>query len=426
MYHFGQMVKEWRSLLRNLKKQYPQPQAGGANVAELELRFGKLDQGSFESGAEAGDFQALARKFMHMFQQGKSTSSQLATPAATFKKTDEEKESMDAKHAEKPASLLGRITRIEEWHFEDILYEGGFRTRQAKLVSSLSSLPGPSGPNTATDRKNSQNQTPSDSKTPPSDAKTTMPPAATTAPGAVTTSAAAAAGAKAAVNAAGAGSGASAVSGVSTSECVQKSKISWCDVMALQRKYDCRFCLKFERAVPSSAVQNLRAESRRMQTRRCFWIENYIRIDMSIVQQQHFSRSSALASSKTNPTTVTHEIEIEILPEGADIISDQQLVAHLRNWVLEILDSFGKIEGCEALDGPLLVLQLGPNQNSMDRLPNSLDRLPNSTLPNSTKLSAQDKPVPAPATVTSTQRAICTDVLLVPINRSICRARMTT
>jgi hypothetical protein len=195
---------------------------------ELEWRFGSLNHGAFEPGLAPHDFQAIARRFMAMFQQSQTPDKPSATPAT--------------KTSLNPAtSPLERVTRVEEWHIEDLLYPGGLRNRQAKLVSSVHSS--------------------------------------------------------------------------------EKS------------------------SVPSAP--------------------------------------NAVASS--NP--------------------DQQMVANVWNWIVEILDSFGKSSGSEAVDGPLLVLHLDSSSSAA------------AGSSSGASTSASAPPVTPPVA------AICADVLLVPINREISVSR---
>lgn len=302
MYHLGLMVKNWRTLLQN-------------SVAELEWRMGLLNSPAFEPGLIPTDFQALAKKFMNMYQQ-----------------TNNQPNSSSSNN-----STLGRIVKVQEWHLEDLQYEGGIRSRQSKLVS-------------------------------------TLPAKSNSAPGE------------------------EGVPGSTVSECVQKQRIMWSDMRVLQRKYDGRFSLKYERPVKASSVANIMLEQRRMQTRRSFWIENYLRVDLSIVQQQQLLQKNNNTNhfSTTSAPVISYEVELELLAEGAQTLSDQQLVTHLYNWIIEIQDSFGKINGSDTVDGPLLVLKLVPNSSNQ----HSTNTSPNSS---------------------TTQKAICADILLVPISRDICQ-----
>lgn len=339
MYHLGTMIKSWRVLLRNLRKQHAE-NGGGMGplpVAELEWRKGLLNTSTFEPGIAATDFQALAKRLMQLHQQppldeAKALSDQQPSQSGT--KRDEKTASHlppTSPPLPKPVSRLGRIVQVQEWHLEDLQYENGLRSRESKLVSSL---PAP------------------------------VPPTAN-------------------------------VLGTTLTEHVQKQRMMWSDMRVLQRKYDGRFSLKCERPVPPSSMANLLPEMRRMQTRRSFWVENYLRIDLSIVQQQIMSSGPSVQHMAT--PVVRYEVELELLPDGAQVLSDKQLVEHLWNWILEILDSFGKINGSETVDGPLLLIRLAPGSSTTTTTTTT-----NSTL--------------------NTQKAICTDVLLVPIARDICRS----
>jgi len=360
MQHLGQLVKEWRALSKVLRKQYAESESqdpASKPIVEPEWRFGTITQTGFSAGINPTDFQAIAKKLMAMYQataqhqptptQPNSIPAQVnpnpTNPAQPNPTTTTEAGVSTQNHASTTESKygdgkvsgpsgvlggspLGRIVRVQEWHLEDVSYEGGFRMRQARLESSLPQLPSGSG-----------------------------------------------------------------ISGNSVTEFIQKQRVAWTDMRVLQRKYDARFSLKCERGVSQSSIANLTPDQRRMQTRRSFWIENYLRIDLSIVQQQslnqHHHNHNHNNNNATSPS-VRWEIEMEIVPEGASQLSDQQLVGHMWNWALEILDSFGKIKGSETVDGPLLVLRLKPDTN---------------------------------AETTQNVRAICTDVLLVPVTRDICR-----
>lgn len=338
MQHLGQLVKEWRSLTKSLRKHQQQNQGDADSsepkpVIEPEWRFGTIAQNGFSAGINQADFQAIAKKLMLMYQNTAAAAGAAAAgaaPAAGAAASSDSKygaaaaASVESQFGRSP---LGRIVKVQEWHLEDVTYEGGFRMRHGKLVSSL--------------------------------------PAA----------------------------GAAATS---MTEFIQKQRVAWTDMRVLQRKYDARFSLKCERGIPQSSIANLTPDQRRMQTRRSFWIENYLRIDLSIVQQQKLNHHQ---SNSVTPS-VRWEVEIEIIPEGADKMADQQLVGHLWNWALEILDSLGKIKGSETVDGPLLVVRLKPDSN--------------------TNTNPQATTTAAPQTTTPT-RAICTDVLLVPTARDICR-----
>lgn len=222
---------------------------------------------------------------------------------------------------QKDVRRLGKIVRVEEWHLEDMIYAGGFRARQAKLTSSL-----PNGTNATNGQDVTHTQ----------------------------------------------------------KEFIQKQRVMWSDMRALQRKYDGRFGLKMERTVAQSGLANAVPEQRRMQTRRSFSVENYLKIELSIVQQQ------SLSSSSKSPLT-RYEVEMELLPLGAQQLSDQQIVAHIWNWTLEILDSLGKTATTDTTDGPLLFVRLKPNEQN----PSSVDN--------------------------RECKAICADTMLVAVTREISR-----
>lgn len=326
MQHLGQLVKEWRGLSRTLRKQQMAEGGEGDASIEPEWRFGTLTQTGFVAGIAAADFQTLAKKLMALYQQpplSASASAGEAKRGETKGQSNADLKGGEAKGGGK-AGALGQVVRVEEWHLEDVMYEGGFRARQAKLASSL-------------------------------------PQPLASAP-------------------------------QSTSEFIQKQRVAWSDMRVLQRKYDGRFALKCERSVSQSVMANLNPEQRRMQTRRSFWIENYLKIELSIVQQQSLNQSS----SGKGPS-VRYEVEMEIIPEGALALSDQQIVHHIWNWALEILDSFGKLQASESVDGPLLVLRLKPEDNH----------------------KLQSNPTDQRS---AAQRAVAADVLLVPTARDIARA----
>jgi hypothetical protein len=361
MYHLGVMVKSWRQLMRNSRKQ--QSETGGpVTTVELEWRKGQLNNNTFEPGLVATDFQTLAKRLMNMYQLANPTNPPLSTNISTSTSSTSSTSSTppppisaplgvqslapmevkgDAVMAAKPVSSLGRIVKVQEWHLEDVQYEGGLRARQSKLVSSLPAQPSPLT----------------------------------------------------------AGSAESV--GATVSEYVRKQRVMWSDMRVLQRKYDGRFSLGCECPVPSTAMANLSPEQRRMQTRRAFWVENYLRIDLSIVQQQQLSSSN---TQHPHPPTIRYEAEMELLPEGAQVLSDAQLVSHLWNWILEIEDSFGKINGSETVDGPLWIVRLSPTVTSTV-----------------TSTGTSNDNVQKPAT----DKAICTDVLLVPISRDVSRSNHT-
>jgi hypothetical protein len=363
MYYAGQLVKEWRGLNRTLKKQQQESMMAlphEAPVSELEWRIGLLNQNGFEAGIAAQDFQAIAKKLMMMYHAQASAST--SASASAENKSAEPPSAAPIGGAVSPAENksntadLGRIVKVQEWHLEDVSYMNGLRARQSSLVSTL--------------------------------------PAVTSS----TNTAAAAAAAPSTI-----------------SEVIQKQRISWMDFRVLQRRYDLRASLKCERPVPSNSINGGIATQRRMQTRRSFWIENYLRIDLSMVQQQNLlihnptnnnnninNISTPNSSSRPAPS-VRYEIEMELLPEGAATLSDSQLVQHMWNWLLEFQDLFGKMNASETIDGHLLVLRI-PNEPTHHTL-------------------AKSNITPNTSSTTAGQTAIASDVLLVPTTRDICRPK---
>jgi hypothetical protein len=472
MLHLGLMVKEWRALRRTLMhtlSNIPDPSSTSTLTSpkeqcELEWRWGEMKNGSFTPSLQALDFQLLVRRLTAIFQihqqmsaaeaivgaaqtatatataiaaasgtasataSGTSNNTSTSTPPPSTAKTHKPIVT-DAKIGSAPATatpsmapaaaapsisaLLGRIARVEEWHIEDLLYEGGIRARHAKLASVLSNKSKSSHDSS----KSSHDSSKSSHDLSKESAKE-----------------------------------------VGIKEYVQKQRVVWSDMRALQRKYDGRFSLKYERPISPSTIAHIPLLQRRLQTRRSFWIgkfamenpsdldrrgvsvanvgkfaksgndfgksgndcENFMRIDLSIVQlfvqqQPHgkTSSSSSSSSSSSQPPVITYECEIEILAEGAETMSDAKLVGYLYNWILEINDLFGKITGSEVVDGSLLVVRtLGESSNTA--IPTMVPSAVNPNL-------VPSPPIGAAASVKIPTRAICSDTLLMPVNRELCR-----
>jgi hypothetical protein len=147
----------------------------------------------------------------------------------------------------------------------------------------------------------------------------------------------------------------------------------------LQRKYDGRLSLKME--IPKPEMHGLTALERRMQTRRSFFVEKFLRVDLSIVQCQN------LQHLITSPPVVKYEVELELVDDPS--LSEEQITAQLWNWIVQILDVVGK-PLAHPDDPALLFLRPNPNPNTSDL-------------------------------TSASKKMIATDVLLVPTQRSVSR-----
>lgn len=170
------------------------------------------------------------------------------------------------------------------------------------------------------------------------------------------------------------------ISSMGSSERVKKTSVAHSDMRVLQRPYDTRFSLKIEQTLDNKQPAGQGAlKFVRLQTRRSFWVENVMRIDLSVI------KSSSIAAA------TTYEVEMELVAEGCALLSDGQVVSRLFEWMREMQTWLGALNHSETVDGPLLVLM--PGKASLVPLPGS-----------------------AP------QPALCSDILFVPVTRDISRS----
>jgi hypothetical protein len=126
--------------------------------------------------------------------------------------------------------------------------------------------------------------------------------------------------------------------GKGVTEIVRKRVLLQSDMRGVGRDYDMRLSLKEEMPRDQPGLHALE-NRRRMTTRRSFFPDGAIRVDLSIVQQQEAARHHATPPA---PPTTRFECEIELLPEAAARFSDAQLVALMRAWAYDLLDAVAR------------------------------------------------------------------------------------
>jgi mRNA capping enzyme, beta chain len=233
---------------------------------ELEWSFGALDDG-YEPGLSGEDFHRWADHLLQMFKAS-------ATATGTAGR--------------------GRVQRVDEWCFDDVVHADGTRTRQGTLVSTTA------------------------------DAKA-APPA-------------------------------------TVMEAVRKARLVWSDQKVVQRKYDGRLALKSEQPLNPDAWNALLAtqggpRTRRSQTRRSFWVDAHLRIDLSIVHQEPPHPQLALP----NGGRITrYEGELELLPSAAEALSPGEICGLLWDWIVDTEDLFDRpaaaLPPANPFGAPFLVL----------------------------------------------------------------------